>query len=93
MQFGTDLLSANHQQVVAFRNGNFVSPTVTALNGKYFDSATGNPIELNDEIKRMEQLVQTKLSLSDKVVYEDLLRFYTPEGFTPVDSSKYNYNH
>ncbi|MFP3123909.1 LTA synthase family protein [Ectobacillus funiculus] len=93
LQFGTDLLSANHQQVVAFRNGNFVSPTVTALNGKYFDSATGNPIEINDEIKRMEQLVQTKLSLSDKVVYEDLLRFYTPEGFTPVDSSKYNYNH
>jgi len=32
-----------------------------------------------------------KLALSDKVVNGDLLRFYTPENFTPVDRSKYDY--
>ena len=37
-------------------------------------------------------MVQNSLKYSDQVVNGDLLRFYTPEGFTPVDRSKYNYN-
>ncbi|SIQ68316.1 lipoteichoic acid synthase [Bacillus cereus] len=93
VQFGSDLLSPEHKQVVPFRNGNYVSPTVTALNGKYYDTATGKPVELTDEIKQNEQMVQKSLKYSDQVVNGDLLRFYTPEGFTPVDRSKYNYNH
>lgn len=92
VQFGSDLLSPDHKQVVPFRNGNYVSPTVTALNGKYYDTATGNPVEFTDEIKQNEQMVQKSLKYSDQVVNGDLLRFYTPEGFTPVDRSKYNYN-
>ncbi|CAI8852118.1 LTA synthase family protein [Bacillus pseudomycoides] len=93
IQFGTDLLSPEHQQVVPFRNGNYVSPDVTALNGKYYDTTTGKPVEATDEIKQNEKIVQQKLKFSDEVVNGDLLRFYTPEGFTPVDRSKYNYNH
>ncbi|PDZ10796.1 glycerol phosphate lipoteichoic acid synthase [Bacillus pseudomycoides] len=93
IQFGTDLLSPEHQQVVPFRNGNYVSPAVTALNGKYYDTTTGKPVEATDEIKQNEKMVQQKLKFSDEVVNGDLLRFYTPEGFTPVDRSKYNYNH
>ncbi|WP_459502729.1 LTA synthase family protein [Bacillus sp. C1] len=93
IQFGTDLLSPEHKQVVPFRNGNYVSPNVTALNGKYYDTNTGKPVELTDEIKQNEQMVEQKLKFSDQVVNGDLLRFYTPEGFTPVDRSKYNYNH
>ena len=92
VQFGSDLLSPDHKQVVAFRNGNFVSPTVTALNGKYYDTTTGKPVEFTDEIKQNEQMVQNSLKYSDQVVNGDLLRFYTPEGFTPIDRSKYNYN-
>ncbi|PEB50631.1 glycerol phosphate lipoteichoic acid synthase [Bacillus pseudomycoides] len=93
IQFGTDLLSPEHQQVVPFRNGNYVSPAVTALNGKYYDTTTGKPVEATDEIKQNEKMVQQKLKFSDEVVNGDLLRFYTPEGFTPVDRTKYNYNH
>ena len=37
-------------------------------------------------------MVQSSLKYSDQVVNGDLLRFYTPEGFTPADRSKYNYN-
>nr|WP_309138312.1 LTA synthase family protein [Parageobacillus sp. VR-IP] len=92
VHFGTDLLSPEHQEIVPFRNGNFVTPTVTAVNGKYYDSKTGEPLKETPEIKRMEQIARTKLDLSDKVVYGDLLRFYTPKGFKPVDPSKYNYN-
>ncbi len=93
VQFGTDLLSKEHQQIVPFRNGSFVTPKYTAVNGKYFDSKTGEPVEKNDEIKRDEETAQKKLQISDKVVYGDLLRFYTPKGFKPVDRDKYNYNH
>jgi lipoteichoic acid synthase len=92
VHFGTDLLSPDHQEIVPFRNGNFVTPTVTAVNGKYYDSKTGEPLKETSEIKRMEQISRTKLDLSDKVVYGDLLRFYTPKGFKPVDPSKYDYN-
>jgi len=38
-----------------------------------------------------QSIVEQKLSLSDTVVNEDLLRFYTPKGFVPVDRQKYNY--
>lgn len=37
--------------------------------------------------------MKLKLDLSDRVVNGDLLRFYTPKGFKPVDRSKYDYNH
>lgn len=94
VQFGTDLLSKDHNEVVAFRNGDFVSPTIYSLDGDYYDAATGLPLddskkELADELK---EEVEYKLYLSDKVVNGDLLRFYKPDGFTPVDRTKYNYN-
>ena len=40
----------------------------------------------------MGEYASTMLAMSDKIIYGDLLRFYTPEGFKPVDPSKYNYN-
>ncbi|EIJ81995.1 sulfatase [Bacillus methanolicus PB1] len=92
VQFGTDLLSEQHDQLVPFRNGNFVSPNVSVVNGNYYDRA-GNQIEKNKEIAKLEEKAKLKLDLSDRVVIGDLLRFYTPEGFNPVDRSKYDYNH
>ena len=44
-----------------------------------------------EEAKEYQEIVEHKLQLSDKVVNGDLLRFYTPENFTPVDRSKFNY--
>jgi lipoteichoic acid synthase len=93
IQFGTDLFSNQHSQVVPFRNGDFVSPTVYSLNGKYYNPNTGETVPKSIEIKNDEKVIQERLSLSDKVVYGDLLRFYTPKGFTPINRDKYNYNH
>ncbi|WP_338785899.1 LTA synthase family protein [Metabacillus sp. FJAT-53654] len=94
VQVGTDLFSKDHQTVVPFRNGDFITDKVTALNGKYYDTNTGEPVEETDAIKQYEQITQLKLQMSDKIVNQDLLRFYTPEGFEPVDPSKYDYtNH
>ena len=41
LHFGTDLLSSQHDQVVAFRNGNFVTPKYTVLGGKAYNNQTG----------------------------------------------------
>ncbi|MFB7156051.1 LTA synthase family protein [Lysinibacillus sp. NPDC056232] len=94
VQFGSDLLSKEHDEVVPFRNGGFVSPTINSINGKFYDNKTG--LLLDDSqlefAKTIKNEVDRKLELSDKVVNGDLLRFYTPTDYTPVDRSKYNYS-
>lgn len=95
IHFGTDILSNQHNEIVPFRNGEFVSPEYTFSEGKYYDSITGEPIESEQEIKKAREyqaFVEEKLRLSDKVVNGDLLRFYTPKNFSPVDRSNYNYS-
>ncbi|MGG3562891.1 LTA synthase family protein [Neobacillus rhizosphaerae] len=93
VQFGTDLLSEQHDDLIPFRNGDFVSPTITSVDGKFYDSTTGMKLEQEriEEAKKYQKSVMQKLALSDKVVNGDLLRFYTPDNFTPVDRSKYDY--
>ncbi|MBS4208436.1 LTA synthase family protein [Bacillus sp. FJAT-50079] len=94
VQFGTDLLSKDHDDLIPFRNGDYVSSSITAVEGKFYDSQTGMELEEDrlEQAKKYQEIVQHKLMLSDKVVNRDLLRFYAPEGFTPVDRSKYNYS-
>jgi lipoteichoic acid synthase len=94
VHFGTDLLSDQHDSLVPFRNGDYVSPTFTFTGGTFYDSVTGQ--ELKDEqqledAKNALEYAEIKLSLSDKVVNGDLFRFYTPENFVPVDRSQFNY--
>ncbi|ATO46841.1 hypothetical protein C5L30_000725 [Companilactobacillus farciminis] len=102
VQLGTDLLSKQHNQIVIFRNKNFVTPHYTVLkdgNGdpKVYKNKTGELVDLsqNPELKqkvaKWQQYVNDKLKLSDTINNKNLLRFYTPTGFTPVDSKEYNY--
>ena len=93
VQFGTDLLSKQHDDLVPFRNGDFVSSTITSIDGKFYDSKTGLKLDnaKKEEAKNDQKIVEYKLKLSDKVVNGDLLRFYKPENFTAVDRSQYNY--
>ena len=96
IHFGTDLLSAKHDQVVAFRNGNFVTPDYTVLGGKTYNNQTGEVIDektagIEEEIKQDQDKVKKALSLSDKLNQENLLRFYVPEGFETIDPKKYDY--
>jgi len=94
VQFGSDLLSEEHDEIVPFRNGDFVSPTVYSINEKFYDNKTGLLLDDSqlDSAKTIKNEVDHKLYLSDKVVNGDLLRFYTPKGYTPVDPSQYNYS-
>lgn len=82
IHFGTDLLSEEHSEIVPFRNGNFVSPTIYLLDGKYYDPKSGeeldeSKVETADKLKAM---VEEKLHYSDKVVNGDLLRFHSKDG-------------
>jgi lipoteichoic acid synthase len=97
IQFGTDLFSPKHDQTVAFRNGDFVSPAYTELGGDTYDTKTGEKVDpqalgIQPQIDKEQKQVKQALSLSDKLNQENLLRFYTPEGFTPVDPKKYDYH-
>ena len=96
LHFGTDLLSPQHDQVVAFRNGNFVTPKYTVLGGKVYNNQTGEIIDtkaagIDEEISKDQEKVKSALSLSDKLNQENLLRFYVPNGFETIDPKKYDY--
>lgn len=90
IQFGSDLLSEDHDQVVPFRNGDFVSPEYTGISGKCYVTKTGEPVE-DQQCDMLDKQAKEKLGYSDQVVYGDLLRFYTPKGFVPIDRDQYNY--
>ncbi|MFJ7973461.1 LTA synthase family protein [Psychrobacillus sp. NPDC096389] len=95
VQFGSDILSKEHNEVVAFRNDDYVSPTIYSIDDKFYDATTGLPIDDANQLEKAneyKQEVDNKLQISDRVVNGDLLRFYTPTGFTKVDPSQYNYN-
>lgn len=92
IQFGTDLLSEEHKDYVAFRNGDFVTPEVTMVRDVYYDNETGEQIEPTKEMESIKEKVQHELELSDNVLHGDLLRFYTPTSdWEPIESSEYLY--
>lgn len=97
VQFGQDLLSSNRNQIVSFRNGDFVSSKYTKYGGKTYNTTTGKELKnttatQTSAIAKIQKYVTTELSLSDKVVNGDLFRFYKPKGFKKVDKSDYTYN-
>ncbi|MGR3742207.1 LTA synthase family protein [Companilactobacillus sp. DQM5] len=101
IQFGTDLLSNQHNGNVIFRNKNIVNKNYTIIHNKdgktdIYNSKNGllinNPNKkLLKEITKIQNDRNESLSLSDKVNNMNLLRFYTPIGFTPVDPTQYDY--
>lgn len=95
VQFGTDILSKQHDQVVAFRNQDWVSPAFTSISGDIYSNKTGQLLKLTKrqqaQVKKDKKRVNTELSLSDSLNEKNLLRFYHPKGFEAVDPRKYNY--
>lgn len=93
IQFGTDLFSEDHNNLIAFRNGDFFTEDYAMIKGVFYDNKTGEEIEPNDELENLKSKVEHELSLSDKVLQGDLLRFYTPtENWEPVDPKEYFYD-
>lgn len=96
IQLGQDLLSKDRDQVVAFRDGSFVTPNYTYYGGTLYENATGTAVteqsdELKAQVKAWKKQVEEQLSTSDTINNGDLLRFYTDSGLTTIDPSKYSY--
>lgn len=87
---GNDILSEEFQEVVPFRNGDFVTPDVTQVGGTCYVTATGEEIE-GEQCLPYDQIAKEKLDISDRIVGQDLLRFYEPEGFVPFDPLEIQY--
>lgn len=95
VQFGTDLFSKQHDTIVAFRNRDWVSTKYTSIGGTIYNNRNGKVIHPNTQQRRtfnkMQARVNTELSYSDELNEQNLLRFYTPNGLTPVNPKEFNY--
>ncbi|WP_251553719.1 LTA synthase family protein [Neobacillus muris] len=91
LEFGSDLLSPDHRNWALFRNGDFMSPDVLQVKGKCYSTVTEELAENADACKAISDKVNTELQMSDEIVYKDLLRFYKPEGYTPINPNDYEY--
>ncbi|KGI02875.1 LTA synthase family protein [Oenococcus oeni] len=94
--FGTDLLSKDHDQTVAFRDGDFVSPEFTKYLGNIYNTSNGLTIKKMSKTEQtsydqQQSEVNRELSYSDDVLTGDLLRFYHPKGFKHIDKDHFNY--
>jgi len=97
IQFGHDLLSKKAPQIVAQRNGDFITPLYAKVGSTYYDTKTGEEIiqpdkKLKTELVAISNKVTTQLSLSDRVIAGNLLRFYHPKWFKKVKPQDYDYN-
>lgn len=97
LQLGQDLFSDEHKQVVAFRDGDFVTPEYTFYGGKMYANQTGAVIddptpEQEKLFTQLNQDVDEQLITSDKINNGDLLRFYQDSGLEPIDPSTFDYH-
>ena len=96
IQFGHSLLAKNAPQIVAQRNGDFITPKYSKVEGSYYYTQSGKRIthpskEVKAQLASISNTVTTELSLSDRVITGNLLRFYKPDEFEYVKRKNYSY--
>ena len=102
VQFGNDLLSPHRQNWVVFRNGTIVSSKYVivgakGIKGTVYYRKNGKQIinftpQEKKEIAELAKKGKDSLHYSDLLNNHNLLRFYTPKGFIPVDPDQFNYS-
>lgn len=93
---GHDLLAKNRSQVVAFRDGNWTSPTLTKVGSTIYNSKGQNitnklTAAQKKTVAKNSSYVSELLSTSDEIIEGDLLRFYKLPNFKKVNRSNYDY--
>ena len=96
IQFGHSLLAKNAPQIVAQRNGDFITPKYSEVEGSYYYTKSGKRVthpskKVKAQLASISNTVTTELSLSDRVITGNLLRFYKPNGFKYVKRKNYTY--
>ena len=97
LQVGQDMLSPDHDQIVAFRSANyFVTPEYTSYSGRTYYTKTGeeitNPDEKNkEELDKIREAANLQLKISDSIQTGDLLRFFKGNDLGKVNPEDYSY--
>ncbi|WP_186277707.1 LTA synthase family protein [Lactobacillus sp. LL6] len=101
IQFGSDMLSPKYKDWIVFRNGTIVSGKYVIIGGKgikgvVYDRKSGKQIinftsQEKREITSLAKEAKQSLKYSDLLNNHNLLRFYTPIGFKPVDPAQFDY--
>ncbi|RBW68162.1 LTA synthase family protein [Bacillus taeanensis] len=74
VQFGQDLFSKNREQLVIFRDGEFVTEELVYTEGVCYDKSSQTKLPYGN-CKETVEIAQKELQLSDQIVHGDLLRF------------------
>lgn len=97
LQVGQDLLSPDHQEIVAFRTANsFVTPKYTSYDGRTYYTESGLEISNLDEqaqteLENVRQATSQQLKISDQIQTGDLIRFYQADHLGKVDTESISY--
>lgn len=97
LQVGQDMLSPDHDQIVAFRSANyFVTPMYTSYSGRTYYTKTGeeitNPDEkTKEELDKIREAANLQLKISDSIQTGDLLRFFKGNDLGKVNPDDYSY--
>lgn len=97
LQVGQDMLSPEHDQIVAFRSANnFVTPEYTSYSGRTYYTKTGeeitNPDEkTKEELDKIREAANLQLKISDSIQTGDLLRFFKGNDLGKVNPDDYSY--
>ena len=97
LQVGQDMLSPEHDQIVAFRSANyFVTPEYTSYSGRTYYTKTGeeitNPDEkTKEELEKIREAANLQLKISDSIQTGDLLRFFKGNDLGKVNPDDYSY--
>ncbi|CAI6297076.1 Lipoteichoic acid synthase 1 [Bacillus subtilis subsp. subtilis] len=76
IQFGNDLLSDEKLDFTVLRDGSFITDQVVYTDGACYDKETGKPLEETKQCEAFADKAKQELTLSDEIIYGDLLRFY-----------------
>ena len=97
LQVGQDMLSPEHDQIVAFRSANyFVTAMYTSYSGRTYYTKTGeeitNPDEkTKEELDKIREAANLQLKISDSIQTGDLLRFFKGNDLGKVNPDDYSY--
>ncbi|MCI2899562.1 polyglycerol-phosphate lipoteichoic acid synthase LtaS [Staphylococcus hominis] len=92
LMFGTDMLSKDHNDVIPFRNGDFITKDYKFVNGKVYSNKNNELITTPPkDLEKNKKQVEKDLEMSDEVLNGDLFRFYNNPDFKKVNPSKYDY--
>ncbi|WP_420832603.1 LTA synthase family protein [Weissella diestrammenae] len=96
VNLGQDLFNNERNQIVAFRNKDWITPNYSMVSGELYDHSgalISKPTAAEKaEVKKIQAQVNKQLAISDSINQKDLLRFYQPKGFKPIVAKKYNYS-